>query len=231
MDPIAVEPSPEPQPQGRKILFHEEAEDRMGDFGLTVEMITRSIEVGDTARRKVMQPVYPATYAGVTMWAETLAELRRQLLKRQDGYDIGRTGNYETVYCAERSVAFAVHGGDSFTGTNGRRDPRLTRPKGTKTTERVARNARETQLVLIELPTGDLPPDEACETWFLLVRPMRSEIRLELSCPKSIDGDGIVSGWHERILLPPVPISGAVDPIEPDDGGDDGSDGEAIVQR
>lgn len=231
MDLTVVEPSGQGQARGRKIILPGDAEARLKNFGLTVEMITRSIESGDTARRKVMQPVYPATYAGVTMWAETLAELRRQLLKCRDGYDIGRTENYETVYSTDRSIAFAVHSGDSSTGINGDRDPRLTRPKGVKTKQRVEYNSRDTQLTLIELPSQKLPPDEACETWFLLLKTTRDEIRLELSCPKSIDADGIVGGWHERILLPPVQISGAVDPIEPPDGGDDSSGGETLVRR
>ncbi len=225
-------PVPERSPQPQRIFVDpEDVRRRLEEFGLTAEMLTRSIESGDLARQPVMQPVFPATYAGVTMWAQTLAALRRELLKRRNGYEIGRTGNYETVYSAERRIAFAVNAGDSYTGINGRRDPRLTRPKGAKTTERIARNVRDTQLTLIEIPDPELPPDEACETWFLLVRPTKNEIRLELSCPRKIGPDGIVDGWHERVILPPVPLSGAVAPFEPDDGGDDGDDGEALVQR
>ena len=228
-----VSPVPERSPQPQRIFIEaEDVERRLAAFGLTPEMLSRSIEAGDLKRRPVMQPVYPAGYAGVTMWAETLAELRRQLLKRRDGYEIGRTGNYETVYSAERRIAFAVNAGDMNTGINGKHEPRLTRPKGAKTTERVARNTRNTQLTLIEIPDPELPPDEACETWFLLVRPTKNEIRLELSCPRKIGPDGIVDGWHERIILPPVAISGAIEPVEPDDGGDEGNDdGEALVQR
>jgi hypothetical protein len=228
-----VSPVPEQSPRPQRIFIDpEDVERRLAEFGLTPEMLSRSIEAGDLKRRPVMQPVYPAGYAGVTMWAETLAELRRQLLQRRDGYEIGRTGNYETVYSAERHIAFAVNAGDMNTGINGKRDPRLTRPKGAKTTERVARNIRNTQLALIEVPEPELPPDEACETWFLLIRPTANEVRLELSCPRKIGPDGIVDGWHERIILPPVPISGAIEPFEPDDRGDDGDDdGEALVQR
>lgn len=222
-----------PVPQhGPRPLISEagEVEKRLSDFGMTVEKITNSIEAGDTARRRVAIPVYPATYAGVTMWAETLAELRKQLLEARQGYAIGRTGNYETVYSTERRVAFAVNTGDANTGIDGRHEPRLTRPKGAKTAERVRRNARNVQLTLIDMPQPELPADEACETWFLLLRPTADEIRLELSCPRRIGLDGIVDGWHERILLPPVPIAGAVEPIEPDDGGDDGT-GDVLVQR
>src|SRR6266550_4439806 len=153
-------PVPE-RPQRRVITQPDEVDKRLAEFGLAVEMLTRSIEVGDTARKRVMQPAWPATFAGVTMWADTLAELRRQLLRRRTGYQIGRTGNYETVYSIDRHIAFAVNTGDSYTGIDGSRDPCLTRPKGAKTAERIARNTRETQLTLIEAPEADPPPDEA----------------------------------------------------------------------
>ena len=204
----------------------------MKDFGLTVEMLHRSIEAGDNKRNQVSQEYYPLTYRGVVMWAETLAELRRQLLKISDGYEIGRTANYETIYCVKRNVALAVVAGDSMVGTKGSRDPRLTRKRGIKTTERVTRNARYIyqQGELFPLPKNkEIPEDETCLTWFLMVRPTSKEVRLELSWPLSIDDDGLVGGWQKRILLPPVAISGATAPVNPDDYLDDGNDN--IVSR
>ena len=85
------------------------------------------------------------------------------------------------------------------------------------------------QLALIPVPEEKIAPDEACDTWFLIVRPTRSEVRLELSKPVIIDGERIVSGYDERIMLAPVPISGAVEPFDPDDLGDEG--GEDLVGR
>jgi len=201
-------------------------------------MLQRSIEVGDNKRRLVSLPVYPATYPGVTMWAETLAELRRQLLKIRDGWDIGTTSNYATVYSTQRTLAIAVVAGDSAVGRDNNRDPRLTRKKGSKTTERIERNARQFyiqgELFSIAEVVQELPLDEACKTWFLMIHPTPSEVRLELSCPLSIDEeDGIVSGWQERIILPPIAISGAIAPISPDDDDDDdGGNGDgSMVSR
>jgi hypothetical protein len=191
-------------------------------------MLQRSIEVGDSKRRLVSQPIYPATYRGVVMWAETLAELRRQLLKIRDGWEIGATENYATVYCTERDIAIAVVAGDGAVGRS-LHEPRLTRKKGTKTTQRVRLNARllYVQEELFSREELHLPPDEACRTWFLLVHPTTKEIRIELSCPLSIDDEGFVSGWLERILLSPVLISGAIAPVSPDDDDyDDDDDGD-----
>jgi hypothetical protein len=220
--------------EAARIVAPEDAATYLKEFGLTVEMLHRSIEVGDNKRGQVNQDVYPLTYRGFVMWAETLAELRRQLLKISDGYEIGRTRNYETIYCVKRNVAIAVVAGDSMVGIRGIREPRLTRKKGTKTTERVRRNAQHifTQGELFHLPAKKkIPDDEACLTWFLMVRPTSKEVRLEFSWPLSIDGDGYVGVWQRRILLPPVAISGAIAPVNPDDDEliDDGND--SIVSR
>ena len=112
---------PQPAPPQRRVILPEDGEERLRVFGMTLEMIDRSISVGDSARRRVMLPIYPATFPGTTMWAETLAEWRRQLRKRSKEYDIGRSRGYETVYSAERQVAFTVVAGDSFTGIDGAR--------------------------------------------------------------------------------------------------------------
>jgi hypothetical protein len=228
------EPSLPEWPPQRRVVRPEDAEQRLLAFGMTLDVISKSIEVGDTARRRVMQPVYPKTFAGVTMWAETLSEWRRQMLKRRVNYEIGRTRGYETLYSVEREAAFTVVAGDSFTGIDGSRDPKLKRAKGVITSQRVALNKQKStflgvQLALIPTPDKNLPPDEACDTWFLIVRPTKTEIRLELSRPVRIDGDNIVSGYDERILLPPVQISGAIEPITPDDLEDDSDGGDDLV--
>jgi hypothetical protein len=225
--------SPAEAPRASQVVVADEAPARLKHFGLTIEMLQRSIEVGDSKRQLVSQPVYPATYRGVAMWAETLAALRRQALKLRDDWEIGATENYATVYSTKRSIAIAVVAGDAGVG-NETRDPRLTRKKGIKTTERVYRNARQVyvQDALFSVPEVDVPPDEACRTWFLIIHPTKKEVRIELSCPLFIDDDGIVSGWLERILLPPVAVSGAIAPIAPDDDPDDDDDGDGnLVSR
>ena len=221
--------SPVPSSPRRRIVPPEGAAARLMDFGMTVEIISNSIEAGDSARRRVTQPRFPRTFPGVTMWAETLSEWRRQMLKRRNGYEIGRSHGYETLYSVERGVAFTVVAGDAYTGIDGLRDPKLKRPKGVITTQRVALNRQKStlwgvQLALIPPPVKKLPPDEACDTWLLVVHPTESEIRMELSKPITIDKEKIVSGYDERILFAALPISGAVDMIEPDDLDDDGGD-------
>ena len=226
-------------PQHRRIVPPEQADQRLAAFGMSVAIIRRSIETGDTARGRVKNPLYPAIFAGVTMWAETLTAWRKEMLKRNVGYAIGNSRGYETVYCSQRGVAFTVVAGDGNTGILGKRDPRPVRDKGIVTVERVDRNREVSakagtpgvQGVLIELPAEkNLTADEACDIWFLLVHPTKTEIRIELSRPILMEG-GLVVGYSERILLPPVPISGAVAPIAPDNGEDDSDGGGQLVGR
>ncbi|MFF5023831.1 hypothetical protein ACFY2J_06170 [Streptomyces collinus] len=214
-----------------KIVQPEQAEGRLAEMGLSVVNIRNSVTAGDDARSRVSLRYYPRNFPGITMWAETLAALRRELLKARQGWRIGQTGNYETVYSADRRLAFAVVAGDRFTGIDGDRPPRLTRKRGPKTKERVDRNAKYQQLAFeIDLPvrTIELPPDEACSTWFLVVHADDDHIRVELSLPVDAE-NGIVGEWVERILIDPIPTSGAVAPIEP--GEDDDDDGEPMVTR
>ncbi|TQS19866.1 hypothetical protein [Microbispora sp. KK1-11] len=218
--------------QPRRVIPIEDTPLYLEDLGLTVETIHRSIEIGDTARRRVQHRVYPSSYPGMVMWAETLAALRRELLKLRQGWRIGKSSNYETVYSEERGIAFAVVAGDSYTGIQGARDPKLARKRGRKTTERINRNARYIQVPLPGFETEEdelAAPDEVCQTWFIVLRPTSKEIRIEVSYPDSIGDHGYVSGWDKRLLVTPIPISGAVAPIAIDEDQDD--DGEDLVGR
>ncbi len=216
-----------------KIILPHDADARLSEMGLSVEKIQTSVTRGDDARGRVSARFYPRNFPGVTMWAETLASLRRELLKTRQGWRIGQTGNYETVYSAKRGLAFAVVAGDKYTGTDGERDPRLTRKRGPKTKERVERNAAYVQLALeLDLPVlaEEIPADEACSTWFLVIFADEDEIRIEVSLPVEVRKDGLVGEWVERIIIGSVPSSGAVAPIEPDEDDDDDT-GEPLVTR
>jgi hypothetical protein len=217
---------PEQVPARRsKIVSPEQADARLGEMGLSVKIVHESITAGDDARRRVTNKYYPRNFPGMTMWAETIAMLRRQLLKLRQGWRIGKTGNYETVYSTGQRIAFAVVAGNGYTGIDGKRDPKLTRKRGPKTQERVQRNAEFVQLELaipgLPEPKKELPADEDCSTWFLLVYADDDEVRMEVSLPLDLGADGLGGDWVERILLPPLPISGAVAPIEPDEDDDD----------
>jgi hypothetical protein len=221
-------------PEGYRVVPPEGAAERLAELGLTTEAIHASIRAGDTERSRASGAYYPRNYPGIAMWAGTLAQLRREQVKLQVNWQIGQTGNYETVYSAERKIAFAVVAGDAYTGVDGKRQPKLTRKRGPKTKQRVDRNRRRLgQLALdLQLSLGErgLPPDEDCQTWFVLVCAADDEVRVEVSLPRAVGDDGLVGEWVERILLLPVPLTGAVAPIDDEDYGND-DDGDLVTRH
>jgi hypothetical protein len=67
---------------------------------------------------------------------------------------------------------------------------------------------------------------------FLIVYAAKDEVRIELALPVELDGDSVVSDYRERILLPPVPISGALTPMTSEgEGDDDNNGGSPLVRR
>lgn len=223
-----------PQHVERRVVDGDAAITRLKGLHLTYEIIEASIQEGDAHRRRTSFKFYPAIYPGITMWAETTASLRAQLIARRDDWQAGRTGNYETVYHPHLRIAFAVVGGDSQTGVLDGLDPKLARKRGPKTTERIERNAvinAQYELALEFPPTSpDVPDDEQCQTWFILTYPDVDEMRVEVSLPVSIGVDGRVDRWRERIILSPIAISGGVR-IENVGGEDDDDDDTQIVRR
>jgi hypothetical protein len=147
------------------------------------------------------------------MWAETLGELRTQLLDINQGWNIGRTGNYETAFHAPKGIALAVVGGDANTGVQGFSAPKAARRRGPLTAKRIRRNVLGQ--ATFDLPEfADPPEDETCETWFFLLNSRQETMYSEISFPVSIGEDEKIGRWAERILFPSVPLVGAVTPVE-----------------
>ena len=156
------------------------------------------------------------------MWAETTRQLRAQLIAQQKGWKPGRSSNYETVVQLDRRMAIAVVGGDGFTGEAGYPDPSTARRRGPVTSERVARN-RAGQLTF-SIPGIHEPAlsDDECETWFFLMNARNDTLFSELSLPVSMGKNRRISEWAKRVLMPPLPLSGVVTPVAPQD--EDGPD-------
>lgn len=213
------------------ITLPSEAPERLRNLGtgLSMDLITSSVSAGDSQRKQKTSPQYPRNYASIVAWAETLAELRRQLIRLQVGWATNSYANYETVYLSQRRVSIAVAGGNRATGALDLGELKLARKRGPMTTDRVRRNADPNQMAFDlgvafeprEKNRKSAPADLGCFTWFLVVFADAEEVRLELALPLGIGGDRIVSAWAERILLPALPISGAVLPVDPHQDDDD----------
>jgi hypothetical protein len=195
----------------------DDAASRLSRFGLKFEHFTAAQTRGHEQRERCL-PVHPRVYPGVIMWAETTAELRTQLLELDKGWKIGSTDNYETVFHAEQRTAIAVLGGDVNTGVKGFKPPKAARGRGPVTSKRIGVNVRGQYALPLE---GVADPaeatDEDCTTWFFLINARMDVLYSELSLAVTMGEDSRIGWWAERILLPAVPMVGAVTPIGPDD--------------
>ena len=59
-----TQPQPDRWPPQRRIINPEDADERLSDFGMTVEVIRQSIEAGDTARQRVMPDIIRRHFRG-----------------------------------------------------------------------------------------------------------------------------------------------------------------------
>jgi hypothetical protein len=200
-------------------VIHEDqaAMARLAAMGLRVAYFDAAVRKGHDRSSQVSR-VHPRTYKGQVMWAETVAELRTQLLAQNQGWDIGHTDNYETSFHIERGIAIAVVGGDINCGERTFSAPKAARKRGPVTAKRIRKNLLGQQV--FDLPEFKDPPhnDELCDTWFLMLNARDSRMYVELSLATSLGPDSKFGLWKERIIMPYISLRGAVvTPMEPDE--------------
>lgn len=147
----------------------------------------------------------PPSMGGISLWGKAVRTLRDQLIPL--GWRRSNARNYATVVHPTGAFAIAVAGGDSNTGrTDGDVQPATRTEKGPATKEVIAQNQ---YAFADEDPSfPDTRLSASSMTWLLLlfVDEVAGETRCELSLPRSMTEEGLVVGWHERIVLPSVPI-------------------------
>lgn len=190
---------------------------RLAELGLEEEPLREVVQRGFYAFT-TCTPNHPPLIPGIWAWGETVRALREYVLRI--GWSRSDEKNYSVVINPEGQIAIAVSTGDDATG---RADatPSTKARKGPSTIDAV--NVNQLQLNLfpptpIPTPPRDLSQKDERVTWFLLMRRSLKEVRCELSLPSSIDADGHIDGWVERILLKPVPLDGKMIEITPPKG-------------
>ena len=167
-----------------------DAELRLLELGLSLDVLEECLSDGSSAYRSTTAD-HPTSYAGLRMWAETTASLRRNLaLLDWESEDVS---NVPLVVNRTSGRALIVTAGDGAAG-----DERY-RPQ-----VRYERRDIIQRLVNGELDSLFRPgrrPD--WEVWFLLHNVSHYSMSAELARPTGVSSDGLVSDWAERILLPP----------------------------
>ena len=141
----------------------------------------------------------PASFYGIMLWGKTVRHLRDRLVP--NGWTIDNKSNYPTTVSPDGTTAIAVAAGDWRTGLRDE-TPSTRSEKGPATENIVRRNQMQFHDLFPSFPAG-------VQTWLLLhfFEEEKEEIRVELSLPSSIDGDGFVIEWRERLILDPVPFA------------------------
>ncbi len=191
-----------------------EASQRLRDLGFTKpELFREGMEVGLTARFS-RSKFAPRTAGGYDQWATAVENIRDQLSK--DGWVIADASNFPRSIHPSGTMAIGLLQGDAATGVRNA-TPKTARKKGPATWRVVDKN-RQLDLFAKQIPIAVLPkvakksganePLTYFVLWYL-DRKLR-EVRLEMSCPHMLE-DGKITGWIERIILPPI----SLDPIDP----------------
>jgi hypothetical protein len=212
--------SEQPWVPRNSVLDGDEAAARLADFGLRPVFFTRAQMRGDEQRSRCL-PVHPRTFPGQVMWAETTAALRSELLRLDLGWQLGSSRNYENVFNPGLRMAISVLGGDLSTGVAGARAPKAAHPRGPVTSLRISQNFADQYVLPLEGIDPPVLTDQGCRTWFFLINARDDMLYSELSLANDVGADRRIGGWSERILLPPVPMPGAVTPLQPRDEDDE----------
>lgn len=157
----------------------------------------------------------PPSGPGSIVWIKTVRALREKLLPK--GWSKDDSNNYATVVSPDGSMAIAVAAGDSRTGKPGIPLPTTKNRKGKVTKMHVGMNQLSFEQISKAFPAAKKIKGKT--TWILLlsVDEENDMIVSELSLPHSIEKNGFISEWSERIILPAVPF-GSMTSEEDDEG-------------
>jgi hypothetical protein len=149
---------------------------------------------------------HPPTYPGTVFWAETTRALREGLFDR--GFARKNEANLPLVVNADETIAIAVASGDAATWKEDE-FPCTRSAKGPKTAEAVRINQQQSFEFIEPLPVIESINTPGRSTWLLLTyRDLKTRIlRIELSRPISMNEDGHVDEWAERIILASIPFA------------------------
>ena len=88
--------------------------------------------------------------------------------------------------------------------------------RGPRTREAVENN----QMLLFEVVPVDLLPVVPSKTWILLIARKGDQVFCEMKLPRTLDDDGRVEAWAERIIVPTINLNDAPKKSSvPTDGG------------
>lgn len=178
-----------------RLITGAEAQAKLAQLGFREGIVRDAIEVAAGRGRSVITSFYPRTYAGYSMWAETVGQLAQ--LGEDAGWGREHCRGVEPVVNHERGRAVIVVAGDGATASE-HYEPQVRQDRG-DVFQDILSGGLENLL--------DPAPVGPWEIWFLLHNthaPGADEnpVPAELSRPLGLDSEGYVTNWDTRIVIP-----------------------------
>ncbi|GAA1658337.1 hypothetical protein GCM10009765_04720 [Fodinicola feengrottensis] len=209
---------------GARIVVEAAAVDRLAELGLSVQILERVVRRAD-AEVSTCTPLDPPMMAGLIRWARTARYLREELVPA--GWHFDNPQNLPRTIHPSGDFAIVAITGDELTGGLDVL-PTTKHPRGPATALAVATNEQ----LPFDFDGFDfgLAPGRTLDaghllTWILLFHVHDEAFQVELSLPDAIE-DGRITGWAERIIVPPFPR----EPVALPDVSADLSMGEIVVE-
>jgi hypothetical protein len=192
----------------------DDVEEALARLGVPLIVLQEAVQAGFLGRHSRTANDAPNA-AGFYQWNDTLRHLRENMARidwlRNDD------GNWPRTVHPEKLHAIAVSSGNANTGRRNA-TPSTKTAKGPRTLEAVSIN--ETWLPGLEPKESEPTTDASFPTWFLLFHADGAELQSELSLPVTMDDEGHVNAWRERIILPALPLNPDITMPAPDFGPD-----------
>jgi hypothetical protein len=142
----------------------------------------------------------PPMARGVHVWGVILETLRQR--GRPSGWHRSE-GKLSSVISPDGLVQIVVASGDESTGIE-EKVPHTKYPRGAASIDAI--EANQMSLFPNLVPIRPRSAKAGALTWILLHRRLRDTVRWELSLPKSVDQEGVIQSWAERIVLEPLSV-------------------------
>jgi hypothetical protein len=194
-----------------------EVDDCLARLGLTRDTFVTAAKEG-LAAFAACTANHPVTFPGTAQWADTNRSLRDGLVASK--WTRRNETNQPLVINQAKTMAITAVSGDASTGCKDE-FPSTRSSKGPRVADAIRANQGRFEFMDDPAPVVASMKIPGRSTWlFLFCRDMKqNELRYELSKPASMNEDGHVSGWLERIIFPPTPFDENVPRIGEDDGG------------
>ncbi|MHC5178636.1 hypothetical protein [Serratia rhizosphaerae] len=198
-----------------KIYQDQSSVAKLESMGLSVDDFTFAISRAIYESRR-SSPLHPRTSAMSRAWDEVVAAFRESVLSGVRGWNYMLNNGLEYTINSELGLSIIATSGSKDTGlVEG--FPKTKNSKGTATESLVSRN-----LDLFESNDfehiADVTIDSTKTYVFLYYFDLSAqEVRCELSLPSGMsgfNGHNKIDAWSERIILPSVPFSAAIETSE-----------------